>query len=178
MGERIWLIILKENSKSYKSTENGHLLTLMKLREVRADFWGLRPERDIGGDWESARQRKGRTRALRRRSSSECWAESYHLLGLAVGITVIFPDGGTLVWQGGKTRTYKEDLICPMVLGLDLTTEANTPYRLVCLRNHPRSLLKCVFLVSSPEALILLNMEPGDFDGGAPGTTILKCMSE
>lgn len=77
--------------------------------------------------------------------------------------------------QGGKTWSWR--ILCPVVLGLDLTVEANNPQILVHLRNNPKSLLKCVFLASSPETLILLNMQPNDFDGGPPGNTILKYQS-
>lgn len=60
------------------------------------------------------------------------------------------------------------------MLGLDLTMEARNPQTLVCFRNHPRGLLKCVLLASNPEPLMLLNVQPSDFDEDAPGTTIFR----
>ena len=43
----------------------------------------------------------------------------------------------------------------PMELSLDLAVVANNPQTLVCLGNHPRSLVKCMFPVSNLETLLL-----------------------
>lgn len=45
------------------------------------------------------------------------------------------------------------------------------------LKKSPKLLAKMCVLASSPETLILLNTQPGDFAESGPGTTVLKHQS-
>lgn len=56
----------------------------------------------------------------------------------------------------GDRLLVTEGLVYPVELGLDLTAEANKPQTSVCLGNHPRSLVKCMFPVSNLETLCFI----------------------